>query len=180
MKKKYCYYGTFLLPAFVFWLAGCTDEFLPSPAVQIELKEFALEEAQEFFRSEAEKEGARSRGESEVKALSPGDFVPDWDGAVGSSSNGLACYDVPIEADYRYKAVYAEERHGTVSAEQVSVYQKLIIVKDVKSERMSHATAVPSAAASSPVRTREASAASPSIRAFTLPIRPVWTPIRTA
>lgn len=77
MKKKYCYYGTFLLPAFVFWLAGCTDEFLPSPAVQTELKEFALEEAQEYFRSEAEKEGVRSRGESEVKALSPGDFVPD-------------------------------------------------------------------------------------------------------
>ena len=70
MKKKYCYYGTFLLPAFVFWLAGCTDEFLPSPAVQTELKEFALEEAQEYFRSEAEKEGVRSRGESEVKALS--------------------------------------------------------------------------------------------------------------
>lgn len=148
MKKKYCYYGTFLLPAFVCWLAGCTDEFLPSPAVQTELKEFALEEAQEYFRSEAEKEGVRSRGESEVKALSPGDFVPDWDGAVGSSSNGLACYDVPIEADYRYKAVYAEERHGTVSAEQVSVYQKLIIVKDVKSERMSQyiLTLIPSKA----------------------------------
>ena len=55
MKKKYCYYGAFLLPAFVCWLAGCTDEFLPSPAVQTELKEFALEEAQEYFRSEAEK-----------------------------------------------------------------------------------------------------------------------------
>ena len=148
MKKKYCYYGAFLLPAFVCWLAGCTDEFLPSPAVQTELKEFALEEAQEYFRSEAEKEGVRSRGESEVKALSPGDFVPDWDGAVGSSSNGLACYDVPIEADYRYKAVYAEERHGTVSAEQVSVYQKLIIVKDVKSDRMSQyiLTLIPSKA----------------------------------
>ena len=148
MKKKYCYCRAFLLPVFVFWLAGCTDEFLPSPAVQTELKEFALEEAQEYFRSEAEKEGVRSRGESEVKALSPGDFVPDWDGAVGSSSNGLACYDVPIEADYRYKAVYAEERHGTVSAEQVSVYQKLIIVKDVKSERMSQyiLTLIPSKA----------------------------------
>ncbi len=114
MKKKYCYYVAFVLPVFVFWLAGCTDEFLPSPAVQTELKEFALEEAQEYFRSEAEKEGVRSRGESEVKALSPGDFVPDWDGAVGSSSGGLACYDVPIEADYRYKAVYSggKARHG--------------------------------------------------------------------
>ena len=148
MKKKYCYYVAFVLPVFVFWLAGCTDEFFPSPAVQTELKEFALEEAQEYFRSEAEKEGVRSRGESEVKALSPGDFVPDWDGAVGSSSNGLACYDVPIEADYRYKAVYAEERHGTVSAERVNVYQKLIIVKDVKSDRMSQyiLTLIPSKA----------------------------------
>ena len=148
MKKKYCYYVAFVLPVFVFWLAGCTDEFLPSPAVQTELKEFALEEAQEYFRSEAEKEGVRSRGESEVKALSPGDFVPDWDGAVGSSSGGLACYDVPIEADYRYKAVYAEERHGTVSAERVNVYQKLVIVKDVKSERMSQyiLTLIPSKA----------------------------------
>ena len=45
---------------------------------------------------------------------------------------------------------------------------------------LTHATAVSSADVSSPVRTRAASAASPSIRAFTLPIRPVWTPIRTA
>lgn len=26
MKKKYCYYVAFVLPVFVFWLAGCTDE----------------------------------------------------------------------------------------------------------------------------------------------------------
>ena len=44
---------------------------------------------------------------------------------------------------------------------------------------MTHATAVPSADVSSPVRTRAASAALLSIRAFTLHIRPVWTPIRT-
>ena len=148
MKKKYCYYAAFFLPALVFWLAGCTDEFLSSPSVKTGMKDFTLDEAQEYFRSEAEKEGARSRGESEVKALSPGDFVPDWDGAVGSSSSGLACYDIPIEADYRYEAVYAEERHGTMSVERVSVYQKLIIVKDVKSDRMSQyiLTLIPSKA----------------------------------
>ena len=148
MKKKYCYYAAFFLPVLVFWLAGCTDEFLSSPSVKTGMKDFTLDEAQEYFRSEAEKEGARSRGESEVKALSPGDFVPDWDGAVGSSSSGLACYDIPIEADYRYEAVYAEERHGTMSVERVSVYQKLIIVKDVKSDRMSQyiLTLIPSKA----------------------------------
>ena len=70
------------------------------------------------------------------ETVSPGDFVPNWDAAVGSVNNGLACYDIPITPTYHFKAIYVDERNGKPSAGKVNVYQKLVIVKDVKSNRM--------------------------------------------
>ena len=70
------------------------------------------------------------------ETVSPGDFVPNWDAAVGSVNNGLACYDIPITPTYHFKAIYVDERSGKPSAGKVNVYQKLVIVKDVKSNRM--------------------------------------------
>lgn len=79
---------------------------------------------------------SRSLDNKKNETVSPGDFVPNWDAAVGSVNNGLACYDIPITPTYHFKAIYVDERSGKPSAGKVNVYQKLVIVKDVKSNRM--------------------------------------------
>lgn len=119
--------------------ASCTDENLVKSGTQTEMSDFSLQEAKEYFQIQAKENLilSRSLDNKENRVLSPGDFVPNWDAAVGASMNGLACYDIPIAPTYRFKAISVDERHGMASAGKVNVYQKLLIVKDVKNTRMS-------------------------------------------
>lgn len=80
---------------------------------------------------------SRSDGSDENLPLSPGDFVPLWDGAVPSVMNGLACYDIPISETSSYHAIIPEEHNGAITARQVKVYQKLVILKDLNDGMMS-------------------------------------------
>ena len=96
-----------------------------------------MEEAKTYFRERAENQLSRSNGSDENLPLSPGDFVPLWDVAVPSVMNGLACYDIPISETYSYQVIFPEEHYGTIIASKVKVYQKLVILKDLKDNRMS-------------------------------------------
>lgn len=62
--------------------------------------------------------------------LSAGEFTPDWDNSVASAKNDLMCYDVPIDCEHTYNAVWLSTETGTPTLEAVDVYQKLVLVKN--------------------------------------------------
>ena len=139
MRKIAYIYTIACVMVVIFGSTSCTDEYLMKSSIQTEMKDFSLQEAKDFFTKQIEETVILSRSidNKENRGVSPGDFVPDWSTSVGSSMNGLACYDIPIAPTYRYRAVYVDERNGLPSAGKVNVYQKLVIVKDVKSKELS-------------------------------------------
>lgn len=138
MKKIAYIYTVLCAIVMVITVVNCKDEVLLESRLQTDMKDFSLEEAKNFFQTQARDNLMLSRSLDNKKneTVSPGDFVPNWDAAVGSVNNGLACYDIPITPTYHFKAIYVDERSGKPSAGKVNVYQKLVIVKDVKSNRM--------------------------------------------
>ena len=138
MKKKKSLFIVCLVLALL-CTVHCTDEDLFAPSVQTTLQGFSLEEAQTFFREQAEKYATRgySLDDESRQTLSPGDFVPEWDEATASVQGELACYNVPIVPTYHFKAVSVEERGTAMLASKVNVYQKLVIVKELSTGRMS-------------------------------------------
>lgn len=139
MRKTTYIYAVLCVITITLCTINCTDEDLTESNTHTEIKGFSLQEAKEYFLSQAEKNLILSRSleNKEIKTVSPGDFIPNWDIAIGASKNGLACYDIPITPTYRFKAIYVDERNGLPSAGKVNVYQKLVIVKDVKNKKMS-------------------------------------------
>ena len=107
---------------------------------QKEHTDFSMEEAKASFEnqilrtmpmaSRAKKTSRRQR------FAAPGDFTPLWEKAVASAGKKLECYDVPIENEIRYKAIQSEYRNGKATAVAVNVYQKLVVVKNRKSGKM--------------------------------------------
>ena len=148
MKRNTYIYSALCLICLLICTFSCTDELGINYVNQTEVKGFALDEAKEFFQNEAGTQTTRSQYSENQKGIYPGDFIPKWETATGSSKNGLACYDIPINADNSFKAVYTEDKYGKLTAQKVNVYQKLVIVKDTKSERMSQyvLTLIPSKA----------------------------------
>ena len=138
MKKKKSLFIACLALALL-CTVHCTDEDLFAPLVQTTLQGFSLEEAQTFFREQAEKYATLgySLDDESRQTLSPGDFVPEWEEATASVQGGLACYNVPIVPTYHFKAVSVEERGTAMQASKVNVYQKLVIVKELSTGRMS-------------------------------------------
>lgn len=138
MKKIAYIYTVLCAIVMVITVVNCKDEDLLESRLQTDMKDFSLEEAKNFFQTQARDNLMLSRSLDNKKneTVSPGDFVPNWDAAVGSVNNGLACYDIPITPTYHFKAIYVDERSGKPSAGKANVYQKLVIVKDVKSNRM--------------------------------------------
>lgn len=136
MKRNY--YLLFTVFAFlVFFSYSCVDEDFFSTTCRHEFNDFSLEEAKAYFRERSENQMSRSDGSDENLPLSPGDFVPLWNGAVPSVMNGLACYDIPISETSSYHAIISEEHNGTITARQVKVYQKLVILKNLNDGMMS-------------------------------------------
>ena len=91
---------------------------------QSDMKDFSLQEAKNFFQTQAHANLTLSRSldNKRNKTVSPGDFVPNWDAAVSSTNNGLACYDIPISPTYHIIAIYVYERYGMPSAGIVNVF----------------------------------------------------------
>lgn len=132
------YYLLFTVFAFLaFFSYSCVDEDFFSTTYRHEFNDFSLEEAKTYFRERSENQLSRSDGSDENLPLSPGDFVPLWDVAVPSVMNGLACYDIPISETSSYHAIIPEEHNGAITARQVKVYQKLVILKDLNDGMMS-------------------------------------------
>ena len=98
---------------------------------------FSLDEAREYFREQAMSHLPAGGGVTRPVPLSPGDIVPSWSAADPSLKGDLACYDVPFSGFYVYQAIFPEDCHGAMVARKVRVYQKLVVVKDIGSNKLS-------------------------------------------
>lgn len=134
---------------FVFIAVNCTDEDLANNG-QNNMEEFSLQEAKDYFHAQIAEnlKLSRSLNSEDNKTISPGDFIPNWDIAVGAAMNGVASYSIPIAPTYRFRAIYVDVENGMPSVGKVNVYQKLVIVKEIKSNKMSQyiLTLIPSTA----------------------------------
>ena len=98
----------------------------------MEHENFTLQEARKFFNENTMQLAVTSRSMQDDGAirLSAGEFTPDWDNSVASAKNDLMCYDVPIDCEHTYNAVWLSTETGTPTLEAVDVYQKLVLVKN--------------------------------------------------
>ena len=114
-------------------LWSCTDTLqISDKRIATQHEDFSLQEAKEFFNENTMQLAVTSRSMQDDGAirLSAGEFTPDWDNSVASAKNDLMCYDVPIDCEHTYKAVWLSTETGTPTLEAVDVYQKLVLVKN--------------------------------------------------
>lgn len=138
MRRLTYIYAILFIMAIVFVVVNCTDEDLVKNG-QENMEEFSIQEAKDYFQVQMAENLilSRSLSSEDNKTVSPGDFIPDWDIAVGASMNELASYSIPITPTCRFKAIYVDIYNGIPSVGKVNVYQKLVIVKDTKSKKLS-------------------------------------------
>lgn len=139
MKKITCFCIILCFSVIMAFLWNCTDSELVKYNPQVSHENFSIEEAKEFFEKQYSKNVFVTRALNKKKKkrlISPGDFVPQWEKAIASSSSELACYDIPIENDVHYKALYTTYHNGKAKAYSVNVYQKLVVVKNQSTGNM--------------------------------------------
>ena len=98
----------------------------------MEHENFTLQEARKFFNENTMQLAVTSRSmqdDGKIR-LSAGEFTPDWDKSLASAKNDLMCYDVPIDCEHTYKAVWLSTETENPTLEAVNVYQKLVLVKN--------------------------------------------------
>ena len=104
--------------------------------VKDESKEtFTIEEAREFFENDYSGKVTKTSG-GQAGGFTMGDFTPLWDEAVGTRSGKHVAYDVEIIADYRISVIKAEFGSNGAKAERMQVTQKLVVMKNTGSGRM--------------------------------------------
>lgn len=138
MKKRTYIYGVLCLLVIVFVTINCTDEELIKSTPKVDMKGFTLEEAKAFFEMKITEKETRTRAGKKMSntSLSPEDFTPKWNNAVGSSQNNLACYDMTIQTNTRYQVMSYDFKDGTARVNVVPASQKLVIVKDAETEAL--------------------------------------------
>lgn len=133
MKRKTYFCISLCILSITLFLWNCTDTELVKNDAQVQHKNFSLEEAKGFFERQMQRSFVSTRssnGKKPKQLVTPGDFIPQWDKAVASTKAGLACYDIPIDNDIHYKAMYSTYKNGKAKAWITNVYQKLIVVKN--------------------------------------------------
>lgn len=133
MRKSFYIYSVVGALLSLLCMVNCTDRELFQGQHADGVAGFSLQEAKEYFEEQAGMEPVMTRSAGRA-ALDPGDFAPYWESAVASSQCRLGSYDVPIAPAYRFKAVVAD---GNGRAGKVEVGQKLVVVKNLDTGRMS-------------------------------------------
>lgn len=134
IKIYFCISSFLLVIALFIW--NCTDTELIRSSPLMTNMNFSIEEARIFFEKSSQHITTRTNEEQFKYNISPGEFVPKWNNAIGFNKKQLSRYDIPIEAGVRYKAMYAENKKGKSSMQVVNVYQGLVIVKDIKTNNI--------------------------------------------
>lgn len=127
--KKHCLYILLL----IIFMGSCTDSDFIVADQQLENTNFSLEEAKNFFEMQMEQHPVVTRTLTEAgRRLTPGDFTPQWDKAIASSQNNLACYDIPINAEFQYKAMYVTYEFGQAKVNRVKPTRNYWLSKTFK------------------------------------------------
>lgn len=102
--------------------------------VDSEYAEFTIEEARQYFASQ-NNNATRSNNQA-TKSLSPGEYTPLWDKPKFETDAVNARYYIPINAQYRYKAVESTISNGRNKVHTKYIEQQLVISKNLKSGSM--------------------------------------------
>ncbi len=140
------------------FLSSCMDSEFASLEMQKKTSDgFTLEEAKSYFEEEVEKMSvSRSRASGKHRfnwALSPGEYNAQWEKAQQISEGGMLYYDLPIDANVRYKAAIGKKDKKGEDI-KVRVYQRLMVIKEVASSRKAYyiVTLIPDAGSTGEVR----------------------------
>lgn len=137
MNKKLYIWITFVLGLFL--VVSCVDDYMESFKQESGPAYLSASEAQEFFESSFTAGHTRSvSGKKEQRKLDPGEFTPQWNSVQTSQDKGVGSVDVPLLAEYGYKAIRCEFKNGTSKAYAVDVTQKLIVLKSKHTEKKVH------------------------------------------
>lgn len=119
-------------------VCGCTQN--PQELNSIDAQEkslFFIDEAKQFFEKHMSSTPA-TRSTSDKNGFIPGDFTVDWDNAVYSSDQAQCNIELAINAKYRFRVLRSEYVNGIAVAYSVPAYHKLVIVKNVKTDKISN------------------------------------------
>ena len=107
-----------------------------------EHREFTIKEARQYFvtfNKTSTKSGSKETEDPMgPKRFSPGEFTPVWDRCRFENSEGNAVYYIPINSQYRYKAISrTNNSNGRNSVYTSYLEQQLVISKNLESGRIS-------------------------------------------
>lgn len=113
---------------------SCSDDFLSDTGnidpYQHQGNKFTVSEAKQLFESYATTLPTRSGALKRQGKLDPGLVSPQWEKAMESQDNRQGSVDIPIQTSFRYQVKRSEAAHKGRQAYTVSVYQKLVVVKE--------------------------------------------------
>lgn len=115
-------------------LNGCITEKQEMGDPQV-IGKLSVEEARAFFENNQVLIPS-TRSDSDEKSFDPGEFSPQWEKAVADEDNHIASVEVPILTQYRYRGLCSEFQSGKAHVRKVDIFQKLIVVKDDRSQQM--------------------------------------------
>lgn len=119
------FYLALLLP---FLLGGCSSEPSIEQSQTQESASFTIDEAKTFFE-DIILSNANSEIESCKNVFAPGEFTPLWNNAICSTEGGYYCIQVPINTQYRFRAIRSEFKNCNAQAYGVDAEQRLILLK---------------------------------------------------
>lgn len=130
-----------LLALFSFY--SCTEnETILNNRYHENANDFSMEEAKDFFEKKSGKLPVKlTRGLNKPDGIRfpPGEFNAVWDRAKKIELENLLFYDLPIEAQMRYKVKRKiTDSKGIQTKEIVRVYQRLMVVKDMKTQKKAY------------------------------------------
>lgn len=115
-------------------LNGCITEKQEMEDLQV-IGKLSVEEARAFFENNQVLIPA-TRSDSDERSFDPGEFSPQWEKAAAVEDNHIASVEVPILTQYRYRGLCSEFQSGKAHIRKVDIFQKLIVVKDDRSQQM--------------------------------------------
>jgi len=123
-----------LLYASIFILASCS--FKEMNLSEQNNKGFTIEEAKAFFEKDYSNGLTKGKINNRYGILNPGDFTPMWDTALYSNNGEYAAYDIDIYSTRHISVIQAEFIQNKSKAQRLPVYQKLVIIKNLKTGKL--------------------------------------------
>lgn len=122
-------------------LFACAKEFNREPQKGYDKQQsLTISEAKKFFEEHIEYKTRTpndpEQNSSHLRSFTPGDFTPHWENATCSENIQIACVDVPIHPEYKYRALQSNFVGAQPHIHSVTISQKILIVKDKKNETL--------------------------------------------